>query len=1014
MTPAISAATPSPVSTTHRLLWQSGIGLITVVAYVMAAKLGFGLAFAAEQVTTVWAPTGIAEAVLLLYGMRLWPAIWIGAFIANAGTAAPLWVAAVIAVGNTLEAVATAWVLRRVDGFDPALRRIRDAVGFAAIGAMGAPVISATIGVTALVVAQVQPASQFATLWSDWWLGDAVGALIVAPAILTVARTPAAPSIRTRIEGMLLVAATAVATYMLFGGPGDAAAGHHPLEFAIFPMVITAAVRVGQPATALMVAVAAAGAILQTSRGSGPFGGAEIHTNLVLLQVFLGVLAGTGCLLAAAIGEQQTGERRRGAAYAVNDALAKHANLNDAAEAIVGGICRHLGWSFGALWVVDREQQRLTCIAISNDDPVRGAAFEAATRQTRFVRGTGLPGRVWATARAAWIEDVVHDTNFPRVASARLAGIHGAFAFPIRLGDDVLGVIECFNRSRFAPDTDLLRTLSAVGGEIGQFIGRTQVERDAAAEQRNSRAIVDTALDAVIGMDHRGVITEFNPAAERMFAYRRADAVGRELADLIIPPSLRESHREGLSRYLATGRGPFIDARVETHAWKADGREFPVEVSITRIPQHEPPRFTGFVRDLTARAALEREREQLLARESAARREAEAANRAKDEFLATLSHELRTPLNAIVGWARLLLTGSMNEETTRRALEVIDRNANLQVRLIEDILDVSRIITGGLSLAIQKVDLTGAVTAALDAVRPAADAKGITLRSQFSGSARAADADPQRLQQILWNLLANAVKFTPAGGHVEIAVEDAAPDAIRFSVRDDGVGIDAGFLPYVFDRFRQADGSPTRQHGGLGLGLAIVRHLVELHGGTVHAVSEGLNRGATFVVELPRRALTAPSSAPQGLGPNGDTRAAAAAPASIAGPLDGCRILVVDDEKDSRELLALVLTTAGASVASAGDAKTARERAESWQPHVVLTDIGMAGEDGYQLLRSLSPPAGAPRPVIAAVTAYAGEAQRARAEQAGFDAFFPKPIESAELIKAVARLWRSKQAGTGG
>ena len=312
----------------------------------------------------------------------------------------------------------------------------------------------------------------------------------------------------------------------------------------------------------------------------------------------------------------------------------------------------------------------------------------------------------------------VRDANFPRAAVARAAGFHGAFAFPICLGDDLIGVIECFNRRVLPPDTDLLRTMSAVGNQIGQFEGRKRVEREVADEQRRTRAILDTAIDAIIGMDHQGRVTDFNPAAERMFGYSAEDAVGRELAELLIPPALQDQHRHGLIRYLATGTGPFLDRRVETTAAHFDGHQFPVEVAIARVPGENPPRFTGFVRDLTARVEREREREQLLQSELDARRYAESANRAKDEFLATLSHELRTPLNAIVGWTRLLLDGTLDKPNAKKALQVIDRNAHLQTQLVADILDVSRIITGGLRLNIRSVDLRAVIAAALDAVRP--------------------------------------------------------------------------------------------------------------------------------------------------------------------------------------------------------------------------------------------------------------------------------------------------------
>ncbi|MCA1562806.1 MAG: MASE1 domain-containing protein [Acidobacteria bacterium] len=977
-----------------------GIGVAVAVAYVIAARLGFQFAFVAEQVTTVWAPTGIAQAALLLWGRSLWPAVWIGAFVANAGTDAPLWTAAGIATGNTLEAVAAAWILRRLPHFDPTLRRIRHVVEFVVVAAVISTTISATIGVATLCAAAVQPWTRFTELWTAWWLGDALGALVVAPVILTIARAPAGWSRRERAETGLLVAGSAVATQIVFGQIFGPTVGHHPLEYVIFPFVIAAAVRPGQPAAALVVLVASGVTIWNTVGGAGPFASSEVHQSLILLPVFMGMLAGTGLLLAAAIAERETGERRRTATYAVGEVLANAPNVTQAAPALLQAIGENLEWQFAALWLVDHDAQRLRCLTVWSDGAPATTSFAAATKDMLFSSGVGLPGRVWATGKVAWIENVVHDSNFPRAVLAREAGIHGAFAFPICLEGNVLGVIEFFNRTILTPDTDLLQTMSTVGNQVGQLMGRKNVESAVVEGQRGTRAILDTALDAIILMNHRGTITEFNPAAERTFGYRREDVLGRELAELLIPRELREQHREGLARYLATGTGPFIDRRIETTGHHADGHEFPVEVSITRVSDDDPPRFTGFVRDLTARVTAEREREQLLQGELSARREAEAANRAKDEFLATLSHELRTPLNAIVGWTRMLLDGTMDERSTRRALQVIDRNAHLQVQLVGDILDVSRIITGGLRLDLQPVDLGSIIGAALDAVRPAANAKKLRLRSRLMASARLTEGDPQRLQQVVWNLLANAVKFTQVGGHVEVELVDAGDGGVRIRVQDDGAGIEPAFLPHVFERFRQADGSVSREHGGLGLGLAIVRHLVELHGGTVRAESPGPGKGSAFTVELPRmdadRALTSSDEQQQAGSRDGSER-------NQTATLEGCRALVVDDNEDARELIATILTTAGAHVQTASSVSEALRHFEASPPDVLLADIGMPGADGYALIREIRrrEAHSGLHLSAAAITAYAANPDRERALAAGFDRHVAKPIRPAAIVEAV-------------
>ncbi len=977
------------------------IGALAVSAYVIAARLGFSVAFAAEQVTTVWPPTGIALAALLLWGARLWPAVWLGAAIANAQTDAPLWTAALIATGNTLEAVTGAWILCRILAFDSHVRRVRDAASFVLCGAVLTPGIAASVGVATLCAASVQPWNRFSELWLAWWLGDALGALVVAPVFLTALRRPAPTRQDQRIEiGTVLIGAAV--TEVIFGqlfGPNP---GQRPLHYIVFPIVIFTAVRLGQPATAAVVLVTSAVAIWNTIRGLGPFASDDAHQSLILLQAFMGVLAGTGLLLAAAIAERQTGERRRAAAQVVGEVLASAPDLSQAAPAILRRLCETLEWQVAAFWLVDNGVQRLRCLAVWSQGGRGVASFAQLTREMLFDSGVGLPGRVWATGQAAWIEDVVRDRNFPRAQAAREAGVHGGFAFPIRLSEEVVGVIECFTETVVTPDPDLLGTMSTVGLQVGQFIARKDSEAEMRDEQRRIRAILDTALDAIVAMDHRGLITGFNQAAERMFGYSRDEAVGRELSELLIPLELRQQHREGLARYLATGKGPFLDRRVETRGYRADGQEFPVEVSITRVSDDDPPRFTGFVRDLTARVRAEQEREALLQRELGALREAEAANRAKDEFLATLSHELRTPLNAILGWTRMLLDGTMDSESSRKALQVIDRNAHLQAQLVGDILDVSRIITGGLRLDLRPVDLGSVIGATLDAVRPAADAKKVQLRSQIDAAARLTEGDAQRLQQIVWNLLSNAVKFTAAGGCVNIALQDLGVDRIRIRVEDSGAGIDPAFLPHVFERFRQADNTTSREHGGLGLGLAIVRHLVELHGGTVHAQSPGVGHGSIFTVDLPRMD-------PQ---PAGDlsrpvrSQQNAIQPASDLRVLASCRALVVDDDADTRALIATVLGSAGASVQTASSVAEAMRHLERSAFDVLLADIGMPGVDGYALIRELRASEGARGGHLpaAAITAYAGPHDQQRALAAGFDRHVAKPISPEAVVDAVASL----------
>jgi PAS domain S-box-containing protein len=385
----------------------------------------------------------------------------------------------------------------------------------------------------------------------------------------------------------------------------------------------------------------------------------------------------------------------------------------------------------------------------------------------------------------------------------------------------------------------------------------------------------------------------------------------------------------------------------------------------------------------------------LYAAAESARHAAESANRAKDEFLATMSHELRTPLNAVLGWATMLRLNGDNEEVRRRATETIERNARAQAALIEDLLDVSRIVTGKLQLQTGAVELTAVIDAALDSIRLASEAKHLDVRRSLDRAASVVLGDTARLQQVITNLLTNAVKFTAPGGWIEVRLERDG-DMAKLIVQDNGKGISAAFLPHVFERFRQADGTSTRTVGGLGIGLAIVRHLVDLHGGTVYADSSGVGKGATFTVCLPlllgEGAIASPSAA---------TSSSTSDPAALM----GLHVLVVDDDADSRELMTQLLKRAGAAAAVAGSAAEALAAIDRNVPDVLLSDIGMPVQDGYELLRLVRERGGAAAALPAiAVTAYAGVQDRAHALAAGFDDHLPKPVMAEALIAAIARV----------
>ena len=397
--------------------------------------------------------------------------------------------------------------------------------------------------------------------------------------------------------------------------------------------------------------------------------------------------------------------------------------------------------------------------------------------------------------------------------------------------------------------------------------------------------------------------------------------------------------------------------------------------------------------EIEERTKIERERVQLLRREQAARLEAERANRLKDEFLATLSHELRTPLNAIMGWAHVLGQSSHDRDTVLRASAVIRQNATSQSQLIDDILDVSRIVGGRLVLDTTLVDLHKVIEDAIDSLMPAATAKAIQVTRTLDREIRVI-GDRDRLQQVVWNLVSNALKFTPKGGHVEVSLSDVDGDA-QIAVTDSGIGISAEFLPFVFDRFRQADSSMSRRHSGLGLGMAIVRHLVELHGGTVSVESPGENQGTTFRLRLARHTGAAPEVT------DAPVRAMPELADAQLELLTGVHVLIVEDDTDSRNVLAVLLQRLGAIVEAVSSAKEAFDRVTHRPPDVLVSDIGMPEEDGYSLMRRVRQ-IGSDRKLPAiALTAYARKQDADAAFAAGYDCHLPKPVAPADLIRAI-------------
>jgi PAS domain S-box-containing protein len=665
--------------------------LLLALIYFAGAKLGLSLAVLHSNVTPVWPPTGIAIASLLIFGLRVWPGVFIGALAANVLTNIPAGSAIGIATGNAVEAVVAVWLLQRVAGWRNSLDSVADVMRFVACAAILAPVASATIGSLSLCLGGAAEWAGFSSLWLTWWIGDGFGALIVAPFILSW-QSPSELNKEHGLEITVLLLLHLLVVMIVFGGWFPGPVKTYPLAYLSLPFLLWAALkfdlRIVTGAIVLMAGVAVWGA----KHGYGPWVVSDPNVALILLISFVG----TSSLMTMVV-SAVTNERRR-------------------AEA---------------------------------DKSKLGSEVELHRRRIEELVAH-VPGVVWE----AW--------GKPDAASQRI-----------------------------------------------DFI---------------------------------------SSHVEKMLGYSQEEWLSTPNFWLtIVHPDDKERAAREAAAIFASGKGGSSRFR-----WlQKDGREVWVEAqSVVVCDETEPLGMRGVTMDITAAVKAEIERGELLERESQAREDAEEASRLKEEFLATVSHELRTPLNAVVGWSRLVRSGQLDKEGTTHALEVIERNASAQRQIIEDLLDVSRIITGKLRINTQRVDLLLVMHAAIDAVRPAAEAKEIDLRTHFEAPDTIVRADIERLQQILWNLLANAVKFTPQRGTIDLYLRQHGSLA-EIRIEDSGPGIPAEFLPRIFERFSQADGSSTRKHGGLGLGLAIVRHLVELHGGTVSAGNRDKNGGAVLIVALP-------------------------------------------------------------------------------------------------------------------------------------------------------------------
>ena len=651
---------------------------------------------------------------------------------------------------------------------------------------------------------------------------------------------------------------------------------------------------------------------------------------------------------------------------------ALHEKLVEAAVAIMRS-------DMGSMQMVDSDEDALRLLAFRGFEPEFGRVFEFVRPDTRTSCGAAR-----RTGQRVIVDDVEHwdfIAGTPSLEDLRRAGIRSVQSTPLLARNGALvGVLSTHWKRPHRPADRDLRLLDILARQAADLIERKKGDEALA----RLAAIVTYSEDAIISKDRAGVITSLNRGAQNLFGYTAEEAIGRPVT-MLIPRSHIDEEPEILWRIK---RGEVVE-HYETVRKRKDGSL--VAISLTVSPIRDPSGAvigaSEVARNISERKRLERELKNRVG-------ELAAADRSKSDFLAMLSHELRSPLNAIRGWVTLLQRPDVSPESMRQGLAVIDRQSRAQAELIGDLMDVQRLDSGKVRLDTSEVVLASVVDAAIDALVPIAAEKDLRIRREM----RPANVrgDPTRLQQVFSNLFTNAIKFTPRGGAISIELGQAGPN-VEVRVSDTGDGIDTEAMPYIFERFRQADASASRSHGGLGLGLSIVKQLVELHGGGIRVESEGKGKGATFTVTLP---LHHADVAPRGRTLADET--AEERPISLGGAM----VLVVDDEMDAREPLRQVLEGAGAEVLAVSSVDEVLKVLEQQVPDVIVSDIAMPGRDGYaliQTIRSLSRERGGGIPAIA-LTAYASKQDRERALHAGYDVHLGKPVEAAELIEIIAGL----------
>ncbi|MGZ5121682.1 MAG: PAS domain S-box protein [Burkholderiales bacterium] len=685
--------------------------------------------------------------------------------------------------------------------------------------------------------------------------------------------------------------------------------------------------------------------------------------------------------------------KRLGVQISVSRILAGSSDLDTALAQVLAAIGSSLGWHVAAFWAIDDKEGILRRTATWAGPDGAGEDFLFATEDSRFARGSGLPGRVWESGSPAHLSNVASDTAFTRHNAAAASRLRSAFAFPVKAGTQIVGVMEFFSRGWHLFDENFLESIATLGHQIGQYFRRKRTEEELRESESLKAAILETALDCVISITSDSRIVDWNAAAERTFGYAREEVLGQPMPELIIPPEHRQRHYQGLARYLSTGRSRLLGKRIEIEALRRDGSCFPVELAITATSMRGEPYFTAYVRDITVRKGYERDL-------AAAKDEAEEANRTKSQFIANMSHELRTPLTAVIGYGEML-----EEEAEDRGLHEmledlrkVNSNARHLLSLINDVLDISKIEAGKMDVHLETFDVAQLVNELAATVEALVAKKQNKLVLDCAPDVGSMHSDPVKVRQSLINLLSNAAKFTE-NGTVRLDVRregSGAKAALVFRVIDTGIGMTQEQLTKLFQRFSQADASTTRRFGGTGLGLSITKAFCSLLGGDI-SVESAPGRGTTFEMRLP---------ADTAAGVDTLKNDASTAIAPEATGVDANVVLVIDDDPNARALLSRFLNREGFAVRCASDGEAGLQLARALRPRAILLDVMMPHMDGWAVLAALkADPEVADIPVIMQTIVR----EKGLAFSLGAADYLAKPIQWPRLKKVLDR-YRSSEA----